>query len=278
MSDNAAALIAAMGNKGSDMSALAPLLAAGGGLGGANGIWPIALLALLGRNGGGLFGGGDNAGAAASVESAVNTNAILSNLADLKAAVPLAEAQGQLALAGAQSDITQQTQASTLALTNQLTQAMLATQAGFANTGDKVDTLAASTAVGFGAVNSNVDRNAFNLSQIIKDDGEKTRSLITANQIAELNRIAQERQDEIIELRNEQRRASDRHGIEIAINNNQNQNQLQFQQQAQVLQTLAGALADVSQVARATNQSLIIGNTGMVRAGDQTANPTNVRA
>lgn len=59
--------------------------------------------------------------------------------------------------------------------------------------------------------------------------------------------------------------------------NNQNQNQMQFQQQAQVLSGLAHLLADVNQVARATNSNVIVGNTGATTTGTQTANPTNVR-
>lgn len=61
------------------------------------------------------------------------------------------------------------------------------------------------------------------------------------------------------------------------MNNTQNQNQLQFQAQAQALSQVAAALVEVNQLARATNQNLIIGNTGAVGTGPQTANPVNVR-
>jgi Predicted TIM-barrel enzyme len=213
-----------------------------------------------------------------NLQGAIDTNAILSNLADIKAAVPLAEGQMQLALAGAQSDITQQNQAQTLALTNQLFTGQLANVQGFANTKDAVDSLSTQVAIGQGVTNTNIERLGWQLATTVKDDGEKTRALITSNQIAELNRIAAERQDEIIELRNEGRRRDDRHGIEINMINNQNQNQLQFQQQQQLIGQLAHCVSDVSQIARATNQSLIIGNTGAVASGPQTANPTNVRA
>lgn len=66
--DNSAALIAALGNRNDDSSNLAPLYAMmnnnrhdGDGM---NNMWPIILLALLGRGGrgGGLFGGGDDCG------------------------------------------------------------------------------------------------------------------------------------------------------------------------------------------------------------------------
>ncbi|AWD90216.1 hypothetical protein [Dickeya phage Sucellus] len=74
---------------------------AGLGLGGGL-IGGVLLGALLGRNGG-LFGGGnDGVSGLNNLQGAIDTNAILSNLGDIKDAVPLAEAQVQLALAGVQ--------------------------------------------------------------------------------------------------------------------------------------------------------------------------------
>jgi hypothetical protein len=125
-------------------------------------------------------------------------------------------------------------------------------------------------------VGNQVDRNLFTLTATVKDDGEKTRALITANQIAELNRIAQERQDEIIELKSEARRRDDRHGIEINMINNQNQNQLQFQQQAQLLGSLTHLVADCNQRIDAQNTAINVGGT-QVAGQSSTNNNNNVR-
>lgn len=239
----------------------------GMGLGGGL-IGGVLLGALLGRNGG-LFGG--NGSEANGLQSSIDTNIILQSLGDIKAAVPLAEAQVQLALAGAQADITSQSLQQTIALQNQGFSAQLATLQGFNSVGDKVDALAAANALA-------IATNQFNCVQATMADGEKTRALISSIDKQNDNRLITAQANEIVELRAERNRDADRHGIEINMINNQNQNQMQFQQQAQVLNTLAHVLADVSQVARATNSNVIVGNTGASTTGTQTASPTNVRA
>lgn len=242
----------------------------GGVLGG------VLLGSMLGRNGG-IFGGNGGDSAAVGLQSSIDTNTILQTLGDIKASVPLAEAQVQLALAGQAASLTDQIGTATLANL----QGQSALGLGIANALSTAKDLAAAQTqtltAHIGAVGNAVDRNLYQMSMVVKDDGEKTRALITSNQIAELNRLAAERQDEILELRGEGRRRDDRQGIEISMINNQNQNQLQFQAQQQALIQLGHMLADVSQVARATNSNVIVGNTGLT-TGAQTANPTNVVA
>jgi len=234
---------------------------AGLGLGGGL-IGGVLLGALLGNRRGGIFGGDGDGGGAAVLQSSIDTNAILQTLGDIKASVPLAESQVQLALAGAQSDITSQSLQQTIALQNQGFQAQLSTLAGFNSIGDKVDALAAANALA-------IATNQFNCVQATMADGEKTRALISSIDKQNDNRLITAQANEIIELRGERRRDSDRHGVEVTMINNQNQNQLQFQQQAQALNTLTHALVDISQVARATNQAINIGS------GAQVANPNN---
>lgn len=216
--------------------------------------------------------------AVGTITDSQQNTAVLQGLGDIKAAVPLAEAQVQLALAGSTGEIRThlgQVENGVLigqaAINKNISEAIAASLASQNNI--NLNVLQSSTANLIATKDSQ-----YALATAIKEDGEKTRALITTNQIAELNRLAAERQDEIIELRNAQARDRDRHGIEINMINNQNQNQLQFQAQAQVLSTLTGVLAEVGQLARATNQNLIIGNTGAVATGQQTANPVNVRA
>lgn len=236
-------------------------LGLGGGL-----IGGVLLGALLGRNGG-LFGG--NTGEANGLQSSIDTNVILQSLGDIKASVPLAESQVQLALAGVNQDITSQSLQQTIALQQQGFNGQLANLTSFAQIGDKVDALSTLTAVGFGNVNTAIERNGWAVSQAINNDGEKTRALIQSIDKQNDSRLITAQANEIIELRAERNRDADRHGIEITMTNNQNQNQLQFQQQAQVLNTLANGLATALQNIQATNQAINIG------AGTQVANPTN---
>jgi len=249
----------------------------GGGL-----IGGLLVGALLGRGGrGGLFGGDDGVGCnggANGLQSSIDTNSILQSLGDIKAAVPLAEAQVQLALAGQAASLTNQINSANIATLNGQSQLGLSIANALSTAKDLAAAQTQTLSELINGVGNQVDRNLYQLATTITNDGAATRALITTNQIADLNRLAQERQDEIIELRNGSNRDRDRHGIEINMIQNQNQNQMQFQQQAQVLAQLANCLAEVGQVARATNSNVIVGNTGASTTGAQTASPTNVRA
>lgn len=253
--NDTAALIAAMnsGNRSGD------------GLGGGSALGLVALIALLGRGGLGGLGVGEGGAAAVGLQSSIDTNTILQSLGDIKASVPLAEAQVQLALAGQSANIN-----------GNINMANIANLEGQGSIRASLSAQTQNLTEQIAAVGNQADRNLFQLSQTITADGAQTRALIQSIDKQNDSRLITAQANEIIELRAEQNRASDRHGIEINMINNQNQNQLQFQQQAQVLNTLTSALVDVSQVARATNQAINIGS------GTQTANPnnnaTNVRA
>ncbi len=241
----------------------------GDGFGGGGILGAVLVAALLGNRGG--FGFGGNAGFVGEVGGCHNRCATtddvmdaqqLGILADIRAAVPLSESQLQLALAQAQDAITTQTLEQTISLKDGQTAIQLAN----ANT--------------LYQLSAQLSAGNFALSNEIHEEGEKTRQLITNNQIMELNRLAAERQDEIIELRNERRRDTDRHGLEINMINNQNQNQLQFQAQAQAqavfFDQFRRDLFEVSQIAKATNAQFNIGS-GTLNAATQTANPINTK-
>lgn len=251
-----------------------------GGLGGEGGLLSALVLASVLGNGGLGRGGKDcdgdgNAATIAALSALVSNRntgdnecsdaialaSILSKLGSIEASVPLAEAQVQLALAGSVANLTAQNTGNTQLLNNGINSVLL-------NNAGNTAALQSSIC----AVDTNVDRTGTMLLSAINADGDRTRTLITANQIAELNRIAAERQDEIIELRYNSRADRDRHGIEINMINNQNQNQLQFQQQAQVLGALHHGILEASQSIRATNQAINIG------AGTQVASPTNTNS
>lgn len=239
------------------------------GLGGGGALGLIALLALLGRGNNGLFGNGDGGGVAGlnNLQGAIDTNAMMTQLADIKASIPYNEAQVQLALATAVSGLTAQNTANTQYLSQGQTAIQLAQQA-----------TAASLSREISAVDTNVDRQSTAIQVAIKDDGEKTRALITSNQIADLQRQLGVAQLTALEDRQNAARTNDRIHIETTVNQNQNQMQLQAQAQNNAINRLLDCVLENTQLARATNQQLIIGNTGAVTGGALNANPTNVRA
>jgi hypothetical protein len=119
---------------------------------------------------------------------------------------------------------------------------------------------------------SNVDKaileNRYELSKDVTADGDKTRSLLTSQYEATLNRLLSEARNEIIELRHDGRSTRRAHDSEINVTQTVNQMQQQQQQQAHY-DRLFGLLNDAVQNIRATNQAINIG------AGTQTANPIN---
>lgn len=278
-----------------------PALVAGGnndsGLGIGGGLIGGLVLGSLMRNGGlgfgndgfghrgGNWGGGEGcvtpsnlSAQLAGVTDTIQNTEVMAALGDIKASVPLAEAQVQLALAGSTSDI----RSHIGAVENTLTQGQMTINQNVSNA------IAASlasqgaikeTVLTTGAANLQATANAqFALSQAIAADGAQTRALIQSIETANTQRLLGERADEINELRNEGRRRDDRHGIEINMIQNNNQQQLQAQQQQQQIANLTACLHGVSQLAQATNQQLIIGNTGVATGGSQHSNPVNVKA
>lgn len=257
-----------------------PAVVTGGGYGDGLGGGGLLALALLAGRGGFGFGNdgfrreGDCVTQAslsaqlAGVTDAIQNTSVMQTLGAIQGSVPLAESQTQLAISNAQSDITSQNQAQTLNLSSQLFNGQLSNLAGFSNTKDAVDSLSTQVAVGQGVTNTNIERLGWQLSQSISADGERTRSLITNNRIAELEQQLTVAQLNEREERANNARITDRQSVEISMINNQNQNQLQFQQQAQALNTISNGVLSALQNIQATNQAINIG-------GFQQANPTN---
>ena len=107
--------------------------------------------------------------------------------------------------------------------------------------------------------------NGFNnVTREITNDGDKTRALITANMVTELN-------NQIADLRTQ--RAVVDGGVSVT--NNINQNQLQMQQQQQLGQ-IVGALNGVVAELQRNTQSVVNLGTMSGSAGSQTANNTRV--
>lgn len=226
-----------------------------GGDGFGGGAMGLVLGLLLGR---GNLLGNQNDG---NVVTQADLNA--QTLGDIKAAIPLSEAQVQLALAGMQASLSGQATADTQYLSNQnqaLALAQMQLSAGLSREINNVDT--------------NVDRQSTAIQQAIFRDGEATRQLITQNRISDL-----EQQLTVAQLGQSEQRAINREIVNTnTITIGMNQQQAQQQQQMQALQfQLAQLYGGINQFARATNSTVQVGNTGTV-AGAQTANPTNVVA
>lgn len=274
--DNTAALIAALGNRNDDSNSMAPLLAmlAGdrnrmpygdglGGFGGMNGILGIAALGLIfGRGRGGLFGGdgdgGGGCGAETRLQSNADTLAILQQIGQAKDATTGGFATTALALSQGFANVRDSIQASTFLLNKELCD-----------------------------VNQNVSSQGCQTREAVQNDGDKTRALLIARfQQQDATTIA-EQNARIVAL--ETRGHADRNHAEqrLEINNTntavaaQAQQQQQQQRQADLdlrFHRLESIIGNVLQVAHATNQNIIAGNSGAVATGAQTANPTNVNA
>ena len=275
-------------------SAMPAMVATGGGdndggLGMGGGLIGGLVLGSLLRNGGlgGLGGTGADVGVSqaslaaqlANVTDTLQNTTVMQTLGDIKASVPLAEGQVQLALAGATSDINGNINNAAMGINANIANGLqTAINGQGAIRKDVSEAIAQSlasqsvikeTVLTTGANNLQATLNAkFELAQVIQNDGEKTRALITSFENANTQRLLGERQDQINELLAEGRRRDDRHGIEINMNNTQNQNQLQFQAQAQALNNISTGVMAALQNIQATNQAINIG-------GLQTANPTN---
>lgn len=229
----------------------------GDGFGGGGMLGGLLFGALLG---GGLFGNNRNNNNENQAVTQTDLNG--QTLGDIKAAIPLAEAQVQLAMAGLQSTLTTQATADTQYLSNQ-SQALALAQMQ----------LAAGLSREISAVDTNIDRQAAQVQETIFRDGEATRALITNNRIADL-----EQQLTVAQLRESEQRGINREIVNTnTITIGMNQQQSQQQQQMQSLQFQLSQLCNAfGQVARATNSSVVVGSNGVT--GNQAANPTNVSA
>lgn len=167
--------------------------------------------------------------------------------------------------------------ANALAVAMGLKDALITNNAGFSNA-----QLTAMQNANIAA--SQLAQTKYDIVNAIKEDGNETRELIAANESAELNRRLVIAANEIIELRGDRNFDRRSRETEINVTQNVNQQQVQLQQQQQqqqqltLLSQIAHGLGNLTQIAHATNNNIVAGNTGAVVTGPQTANPTNIRA
>ncbi len=260
-----AAVIAALGNRnqGSDNAALIAALGNrnGGNDGfgsGGGGIWPIVLLALLGKRG---FGGDDCHDDGDSGARTALVQTIMESVADIRAQVPQTALETQNAV-----------QQSVAALA-------LGTQQGFANTKDSVQLANLANLVATKEVDKAVQATALGTVIAINNDGDKTRQLIQHFHDSNLQRELGVAQSALLEERTS-RRVRDVE-VNVAQTVNQNQQQIQAQAQAQQqFQTLAALHAQIAnlandiQVVRQTQSNV---NFGVQAGSGQTATGSNTK-
>lgn len=274
----------------------------GGALGGAGGGFAGAALGslLLGR--GGLLGGGAVAEASigvtpamlsaslAGVTDTLQNTTVVQTLGAIQAAIPLAEGQVQLALAGATGEIRSHLGAvengiliGQTAINKNVSDAIAASLASQNNINMNVLTSAASTkeaVTAFGMANLTATKdaqyaNALGLAASTKEILAALNDQNTAN----LQRQLTVAESALLETRLTGRQREAEITVTQTVNQNQAQAQAQQQQQQQVilLNNLCNLMGGL-QNAVATNSNLVIGNSGAVATGAQTANPVNVRA
>ena len=265
-------------------------MGAGLGAGLVGGLLGTALFGRNGLNGGFNDGiGGVAPATLAGVESVVNNTAIMQSLGDIKASVPLAEGQIQLALAGAQMDLNNsisQASASNIAavsalstnLMNNLNMQTQMNQKGFAD--NAATTVAQGTANLIATKDASVlaERNSWMLNQAITNDGDKTRALIQSIDKTNDSRLITSLANEISELRNEGRLRGVEGNITISNTNTANAvaQQQQAQQQAQQLAVLAANLQALWQQNQNIQQGVLNIGSGTVSGNSQTAANTRV--
>lgn len=268
----------------------------GGALGGGLGAGLVGGLlgtALFGRRGlDGLGGDGVVGGGPATlsgVESVVNNAAIMQSLGDIKASIPLAEGQVQLALAGAQMDLNSSIAAgtaSTIGAVSALSSGIMSNlnmqtqmnQKGFADTAAAVVASGNANMIATKDASILAERNSWAITQAISNDGEKTRALIQSIDKSNDSRAITALANEVTELRHEGRLRSVEGNITISNNNTASataQQQQAQQQQQQIATLLANVNALYAQNQHIQQGVLNIGS-GTVSGNSQTAANTRV--
>lgn len=262
--DNAA-LIAALGNRNDDSANwMGPMMALMGDRrhdgDGMNNMWPLLLLALLGRGnrGGGLFGGGgDDCGGGGDAINQITLNQVLSKLGTIEGQVPLVGSQVQNA-------ILEQTNA----LGSTLNQNNIAQLVAQASTKDAVtNTGAALLAAG----NNNTNTILTSINNLS--------SKMDQNTIMDLQRqlgVAQARETE---ERNHRHIEATKVEVTQSVNQNnaQLQGQVQAQAQSQAILELSSRVRELIGDVQAVKQGQVIFNSGsMLGSGTQAAANTKV--
>lgn len=237
-----------------------------GMFGGGGMIGGLLLGTLLGRNGGGLFGNNGVDGGAGMVGGAVLRNPPEQNQANMDLMASIGAVDKAVAVSTAAMEASQAMQSANIVSQLNNVTGSLATRID--GTKETVNAMAMVLSQQLNGVDKNILENRYLVSQNITADGDRTRSLITAQYEQTLNRQLSDANAAIIELRSDERSARRAHDNEINVTQTVNQAQAQTQQQQQ-WSGLYNLISDAAQSIKATNQAINIG------AGTLTANPTN---
>lgn len=263
--------------------------AIGGGLG-AGLLGGVLGGALLGGNNGGIFGNRNNGAVIDPWQNQANMS-LMAGIGEVKAAIPAAEGQSQLALAGAQMNITNAVTAGTGAIIgavsafensvmSNLNMQTQMNQKGFSD--NAAATVAAGNAnmIATKDLSAQTDRNAWAITQAISNDGEKTRALIQSIDKTNDSRMITDLANQITELRNEGRLTAATGNITISNNNaaTANAQQQQAQQQQQQIAFLSSQLAVLLAQNQNIQQGVLNIGSGTVSGNSQTAANTKVNA
>lgn len=276
----------------------------GAGAGGMAGLGAGLVGGLLGttlfRNGGfnnggfndgygGYRGDGGVPATLQGVESVVNNATIMQSLGDIKASIPLAEGQVQLALAGAQMDINNNVNgiaaniigavgAGNSTIMNNLNMQTQMTTKGFADTQATTVAVGNANMLATKDLSAQTDRNAWAITQSISTDGEKTRELIRSIDKTNDSRAITTLANEISELRNERRLHDVTGNITISNNNTATAvaQQQQAQQQQQQLTTLLAHVHALYDQNQRIQQGVLNIGSGTVAGNSQNAANTRV--
>jgi len=242
------------------------MMMAGGGDGGlgfgsGGGLIGGLILGTLLRNGnGGLFGNGGDGGAGGAVlrsppEQVAANMSLMQSIGQVDKAVAVSTAAMEASQAQQTIGLTNQFNATTGSLVNRIDGVRDAVNANSVALMQQLNT-----------VNTNLLQGFNQTQQVVQNDGDKTRALITAQYEATLNRQLTDANAEIIELRGDNRLQSATAGITLNNTNNINQMQQQQQQQQQY-NHLASLIYGLGQ--NITNGAINVGS------GTLTASPVN---
>lgn len=249
-----AALVAALGNRnqGGDTAALIAAMGNRDHHDGMNNLWPILLLALLGKRGG--FGGGDDDCGPPSPAQAAILQTLMEGQSDLRAQVPTVGLETQNAVLGAIAQLALGTQQA-------ISQAKDVTQNGFTLTGRDI-----------AAVNQNVSEQGCQTRETVLAAESRILSRLDRNEIDSLrhDRDRAERQLEVNALRSQ---------VEVnqTVNTNQQQAQAQWQVNDRFNDLVRRFDSVANQIQRVRADSDIVNFGTMAASGNQATTSTQVR-
>jgi hypothetical protein len=227
--------------------------------GGGGGLIGGLILGSLLRNNGNLLGN-DGAGAGGAVlrsppEQVAANMSLMQSIGQVDKAVAVSTAAMEASQANQSIGLTNQFNSVTGSLANRIEGVKDAVNANSVALMQQINT-----------VNTNMLQGFNQTQQVVQNDGDKTRALITAQYEATLNRQLTDANAEIIALQNRSAIDAATNGINVTNTNNINQMQQQSQQQAQYGH-LANLIYGLGQ--NITNGAINVGS------GTLTANPTN---